>query len=30
MKHVFFALYDGCEYTRIEPLDINYYLAKKR
>lgn len=28
MKHVFFALYDGREYTRIEPLDINYYLAK--
>lgn len=28
MKHVFFALYDGREYTRIYPLDINYYLAK--
>lgn len=28
MKHVFFALYDGREYTRIEPLDINYYLSK--
>lgn len=28
MKHVVFALYDGREYTRIEPSDINFYLAK--
>ena len=28
MKHVFFALYDGDNYTRIETLDLNYYLAR--
>ena len=27
MKHVFFALYDGREYTIIEPGLINYYLG---
>ena len=28
MKHVFFALYDGDNYTRIETSDVNYYLAR--
>lgn len=27
MKHVFFAFYDGREYTRIDPAVINYYLS---
>lgn len=27
MKHVYFAIYDGHEYSRIEPAVINYHLA---
>lgn len=27
MKYVFFAFYDGHEYSRIEPLTVNHHLA---